>query len=161
LPWLFILLMIGSLFWLLNRVNLGVQHSEGCKENLLQIYESLKLYEQEHGRLPALELFPEDLHGNPDSILNKLKDREGFDPAWLICPSAPQVLRDQGITYLWNTALNQASLLNRTEITWVLVDLQALDDNLPGPHFNAYQVLYTDGRVERSYSPPPSLPVQF
>jgi hypothetical protein len=161
IPWLFILLMIGSLIWLLNRLTEGIQHADACKSQLERIFEYLKIYENEQGRLPTLELYPEDLFENPDSLLNILKPQPGFDPEWLICPSAPPVLRDRGITYLWNTALNQSSLTNRKEITWVLVDIQALDDAIHGPHFGNYHILYTDGRVESNSSPPHSLPVQF
>ncbi|WFB37248.1 hypothetical protein P3T73_05675 [Kiritimatiellota bacterium B12222] len=161
LPWLFILLMVGSLIWLLNRLTTGLQHADTCTEHLLQVYDYLKLYERDNGRLPVLELYPEDLEGNPESILNRLSELPDFDPEWLICPASAEILRAHGTTYLWNIALNQSSLTHRQEITWVLVDIQALDDRTPGPHFGAYHILYTDGRVERSSSPPHSLPVQY
>ncbi|MEX2606211.1 MAG: hypothetical protein WD708_02605 [Kiritimatiellia bacterium] len=161
LPWLFILLMIGSLIWLMNRLSVGIQHADVCEARLEKLYEHIRIYEQEQGRLPTLELYPEDLFENPESLLNLLKEQPGFNPEWLICPSSPPVLRERGITYLWNTALNQSSLTNRKEITWVLVDIQALDDSITGPHFGNYHILYTDGRVESSSTPPHSLPVQF
>jgi hypothetical protein len=161
LPWLFILLMIGSLIWLLNRLNTGIQNTERCEKSLESIYAYLTLYERDNGRLPIFELYPENPRENPESLINRLSELPGFDSGWLICPSAPALLQEQGITYLWNTALNQGSLSNRQEITWVLVDIQALDDRIPGPHFGTYHILYSDGRVERSSSPPHSLPVQY
>jgi hypothetical protein len=160
LPWLFILLMLGSLLWLLNRLNVQLQYKDGCEQQMLKIYEVLNLYEQQHGRLPALELFPEDAVGNEESLLNVLSRFE-FNPEWAVCPASHPVLKKQKLTYLWNTALNHTSLRDRKEITWVLVDIQALDDRIPGPHFRAYHILYTDGRVEHSPTPPHSLPVQF
>jgi hypothetical protein len=161
LPWLFICLMLASLFWLLNRLNQGVHHRETCREQMEKIYQALRHYEQEHGRLPALELYPVNPEENEETLWNLLSDQPGFQKEWLICPSAPEVLREQGITYLWNTELNQSSLADRDTITWVLVDMQALDDGLPGPHFGKVHILYSDGRVEQSTHPPPNLPVRF
>jgi hypothetical protein len=161
LPWLFIFLMIGSLLWLLNRLNKGLVYADGCKIQLENIYVALRNYEQEHGRLPALELYPVNPEDSEETLRGVLENQPGFDSSWLQCPAAGDVLREQGITYLWNTELNQSSLKDREDITWVLVDMHALDDSLPGPHFGEVHILYTDGRVERSEDPPPGLPVSF
>ena len=161
LPWLFIFLMIGSLFWLLQRVNKGIQDTDACHKNLEAIYQALRLYEQEHGRLPALEFYPLEPTEGDGNLIHILENQSSSDVAWLVCPGAPDLLREQGITYLWNTALNQSSLTERDDITWVLVDMQALDDRLPGPHFGKVHILYTDGRIELSDDPPHSLPIRF
>lgn len=163
LPWLFIFLMLASLLWLLNRVNEGVQSTEACRTQLENIYQALRQYEQEHGRLPALQLFPVDYteDGEEITLRNLLSDQPGFQAEWLLCPGSPEILRQHGITYLWNTELNQSSLTDRKDITWVLVDMQALDDNLPGPHFGKVHILFTDGRVELTDDPPHNLPVRF
>ena len=159
LPWLFILLMVGSLIWLLNELNQQLGYAEGCEQRMKKIYELLTRYEQQHGRLPLLELFPEDPRRDEESLLQVLGQFER-DPDLAVCPASHEVLKEHGLTYLWNTALNQSSLKDRKEVTWVLVDIQALDDGMVGPHFGSYNILYTDGRVERSPSPPYSLPVQ-
>lgn len=161
IPWLFIFLMIWSLFWLLNRVNQGVQHTEQCKSQLENIYQALRSYEQEQGRLPALAFYPVEDSEGEGSLIDILENQSESDPSWLICPAAPELLKEQGITYLWNTELNHGSLTDRDLVTWVLVDMQALDEGLPGPHFGEVHILYTDGSVERSDSPPHSLPVRF
>lgn len=161
LPWLFIFLMISSLLWLLNRLNREIQNAETCKERLERVFEALQQYEREYGRLPALELYPVNPEESDETLMNLLAEQPGFQPEWLVCPSAPEVLREQGITYLWNTGLNQSSLSDREFITWVLVDMQALDDGLPGPHFGKVHILYSDGRVEESSAPPPNLPLRF
>ncbi len=160
LPWLFILLMVGSLLWLLNRLTRDLQDAEECRRRLERIHQVLALYERENGHLPSFELFPEDPFNDSESLLSVLKPY-GLNPEWALCPAAPGVLRNHGISYLWNPALNQGSLENRREPTWVLVDIQALVDNLPGPHFGGYNILYSNGRVERSPQAPHSLPVQF
>ena len=160
LPWLLILLMLGSIFWLLTRLNTQLREVRGCQSRLENIYHVLTLYEREFGVLPSFELYPEEPLTDPAGLVRVLEPY-GLDPDWLVCPSAPHTLASHGNTYLWNTALNQGSLRDRREITWVLVDIQALDDDLAGPHFSAYHILYTDGRVERGFQPPHSLPVQF
>ena len=38
-----------------------------------------------------------------------------------------------------------------------LVEVQAVSDSVPAPHFGHYNILYTDGRVESSAQPPPEL----
>ena len=160
LPWLFILVMICSLFWLLNRIGVGRQHINGSHANLKAVYQALQTYEAEHGVLPHFAMYPEDAEVDPDSPLRVLS-QYGLRPDQLICPSAPQVIRQAGISYLWNPAVNGTSLKEREEDTWLMVDIQALDDELPGPHFGSYMILYTDGDVERSRLPPRTLPVQY
>lgn len=159
-PWVFIFLMIFSLLWMLNRVSRQLREAQSCEENLLRIYDFLRLYENDHGYLPSLKMFPEDVENDPESLVVVLR-AYGMDVRDAVCPAASGVLRDHGISYLWNTALNNSSLVNRPEATWVLVDLQALDDRVPGPHFGGYTILYSDRRVERTGLPPHSLPVQF
>jgi len=160
LPWLFILVMIGSLVLLLNRLNVQLRETRACQERLERIYQVLARYEREQGRLPSLEMFPEDPLNDAGSLLTALEPH-GLEPHWGVCPSAPDTLARHGMTYLWNPALNHSSLTERPDITWVLVDLQALDAQVPGPHFGSYHILYSDGSVERSTTPPPSLPVQY
>jgi hypothetical protein len=159
LPWMFILLMICSLFWLLHLVNLGRSQAENCQAQLRRIHQALVRYEASQGHLPVLELFPEEPLSDPSSLPIALKSL-GLDTADCVCPTSPQVVRQHGLGYLWNTALNGASL-QRESRTWVLVDIQALDDRLPGPHFGRYHILYTDGVVESSSFPPAGLPVHY
>lgn len=159
-PWVFILLMVVSLVWMLNRLSRQLGEMQGCEANLIQIYDLLRLYENDHGQLPSLKMFPEDAEGDPESLVHVLRPY-GLEGTAAVCPSASGILRAHGISYLWNPALNNSSLLNRPEPTWVLVDLQALDDRVPGPHFGQYNILFSDRRVERSALPPHSLPVQF
>ena len=160
LPWLFILLMLSSLFWLLNRIGLGRMQTTACQQNLRAVYKALQLYELENGKLPVLPLFPEDVRADADSILNVL-GAFGLEESMLLCPSAPRSVREHGIGYLWNPAVNGASLQDRAEATWLLVDIQALDDQLPGPHFGNYLILYTDGNIDQLQLPPRSLPVEY
>lgn len=158
--WLLIFMMIASVLGLLNRLTTQVQQADRSRDQLKQVHHILMLYEREHGHFPTLDFFPEEPFRDSESILQVLRPY-GLDPAWLISPSAPNVLREHGISFLWNTALNRRSLDSLIEPVWMLVDIQALDDRLPGPHFRSYHILYTDGRVVRSPSPPHTLPVHF
>ena len=160
LPWLFILLMLGSLLWLLNQLNMGLGHADASERQLKEMYRVLARYEQQHGRLPALEMYPGNPRESESSLLHVLAQFDA-SPDLAVCPSAHPVLKQHGLSFLWNSALNHGSFRDRKDITWVLVDIQALDDRVSGPHFGSYHILYTDGRVERSPSPPHSLPVEF
>lgn len=159
-PWLIIFMMIASVIWMMNRLTLQLQQTDACKNNLETIYNILRTHESEHGQLPSFDMFSQDPLEDEESLPNLLKSY-GFDPSLAICPASPQVLREHGLSYLWNSTLNQGSLMNRDEPTWVLVDVQALDDRIAGPHFGSYHILYSDGRVERTPHPPHTLPVQF
>lgn len=151
-------MMVGSLLWMLNRLTNQARHAEGCKENLRRIHHILSLYELEHGRLPSLEMFPDDPSADAASLTRVLM-AYGMDPEWAICPAASHTIRAHGLSYLWNTSLNEGSLETKGEPVWMLVDLQAINERSRGPHFGGYHILYTDGRVERSMHPPGTLPV--
>lgn len=114
LPWIFIILMVGSLFWLLNRVNLGRLQMDGCEQNLQAIYEALRLYEINNGALPTLALYPGEAAEDEDSIV-KVLHAVGLEAPHFVCPASPQAVRDHGISYLWNTTVNGQSLDDRNE----------------------------------------------
>jgi len=159
-PWLIILVMVGSIVMMLLRLTQQVRERDECRDRMERIHHILTLYEREHGMLPALALFPADPESDEESLVHVLQPY-GLKEGRAVCPSSPDVIREHGLSYLWNTALNHQSLHDRLEPTWVLVDLQAMDDRIPGPHFGTYHILYTDGSVERGTYPPPGLPVQF
>lgn len=157
LPWLFIILMLGSLIWLLNRVSNDRIAASQCAQNLKTLYVYLQRYEQEHGTLPTLVLFSKDPENDPRGIKAVLSEM-GVPDEVFICPSSPDVIRDHGVSYLWNPALNGGTL-NGGEVRWMLVDIQAVDPDLPGPHLNRYHILFTDGHVEETDVLPYGLPL--
>ncbi len=127
-----------------------------CEENLLSIYGALSRYENEWGRLPDLAFFPEHPEESRDGLLSVLR-RYGVTDLHCICPALPQNVQRLGITYVWNTALNGRSRASIDAPIWMLVEISALNPDLPRPHNNAYHVLYTDGTVRREAHPPSGL----
>lgn len=127
-----------------------------CEANLLAIYSALELYEVDRGTLPRLAFFPDDPKQDNDSLVTTLQPyRSGAEV--YACPSAPANLKDLGLTYVWNVALNGKKLHAPGAPTWMLVEINSLSDQVPAPHFGRYHILYTDGRVRPSRTPPPGL----
>lgn len=127
-----------------------------CEENLRSVFGALDRYENEWGRLPELAFFPEHLEESRDSLLNVLR-RYGVTDLHCICPAMPANVQRSGITYVWNTRLNGRQRAALESPTWMLVEISALNPELPRPHAGGYQVLYTDGSVRRSPAPPDGL----
>ena len=133
----------------------GMQQERMCIEHLQQIYSAFELYQAEHGALPRLVLYPEEKYAN-GSLLRFLRD-VGYPEEIAICPACGRRIRKYGVSYIWNTELNNQRL-GKTGLPWMLVEINALDPtNYPAPHRGKYHVLYTDGTVRRTEHPPPGL----
>jgi hypothetical protein len=130
--------------------------ADAAARNLRAIYMALEWYELDQGRLPDLAFFPNDpLHDN-DSLLVKL-GKYGVTEEMTVPPDVPEALRDLSLCYVWNVDLNGRKLHEPGPPKWMLVNIQALSDDLPPPHLWRYHILYSDGQVERSRVPPPGL----
>ncbi len=134
------------------------QHSLGrrCADNLRRVYSALELYEIDRGTLPRLALFPDDPKQDNDSLLVALRPF-GAEGSVCVCPSLPANHRALGLTYVWNVLLNGKKMKGAGAPSWMLVEVNALSDNVPPPHSGGYNVLYTDGTVQRSKTPPAGL----
>lgn len=127
-----------------------------CAANLRRIYAALELYEIDRGTLPRLAFFPDDPKQDPDSIVVALTPY-GTTPDVYLCPTAPLPHRELGLTYLWNTRLNGRKIPRASTPEWMLVEINALSDEVPASHMGKYNVLYTDGAVHREKDPPAGL----
>jgi prepilin-type processing-associated H-X9-DG protein len=134
------------------------RHSLGqrCAANLRRIYSAMELYEIDRGTLPRLALFPDEPKQDNDSLPVALRPF-GAEGDVCVCPSLPADHRALGLTYVWNVQLNGKKLKGAGPPAWMLVEVSALSDNVPPPHPGGYNVLYTDGSVQRSRTPPPGL----
>lgn len=128
----------------------------GCEENLLSIYDKLREYSLDHGSLPAISFFPDDVYTDPDSLYTVLVPY-GILAEECVCPALARHLGDLGITYVWNARLSGIRWEELGPGAWLLVEINALSRNLPPPHGGHYHILYADGRVESSIYPPPGL----
>jgi len=140
---------IVGLFLLLSQ---NSRDRKDCEANLKRIYRSLELYEVDRGSLPSLAYFPADPINDPDSLLVALESY-GADSRSCVCPALHPVLRDMGLTYIWNSALNGRRIPREGKPVWLLVEMTAINEELPTPHLGHYNVLYSDGSVKRVRRP--------
>jgi hypothetical protein len=154
---------IGGLFLVLSQ---STRDRQRCEDNLKKVYAALDEYRTQNGRWPQLAYFPDDpmklsfrtndslaVTGSMRLILANYLD----DPKVCVCPAMHPVLREKGLTYVWNTSLNAAPLPAAGQPKWMLVEMTAVGTGLPAPHFGYYNVLYTDGSVRRVKDPSQSL----
>lgn len=125
-----------------------------CMNNLKQIGTTLQMFELEQGKLPDAKFFPNNPNTDPRSIKVILKNY-GMPNEIFICPTAPQQLKDLGLTYLWNDEVNGKSLysIDNPSQTWLMVDMTAAYEEATS-HRNGYNILYANFRVNWSASPP-------
>lgn len=150
---LFLLACLGAATWHVSRQVMLRKH---CKQNLYAIYNALELYEIDRGTLPRLAFFPDQPRADRDSPLVVLRPYCS-DPTVFVCPAAPAHYREIGLTYIWNVALNGRKLRGMEPPVWVMTELQALSDSVPPPHLGIYNVLFTDGHVQKMRTPPEGL----
>ncbi len=158
--WTQILLLLATLTLLvLALLHLLVQmrRTAGCADNLKSIYRALELHEMERGVLPTLAYFPDHPIEDSDS-LRVVLEPYGIAAHRCICPQARTVQREEGLTYIWNVSLNGQRIPRGDEKTWMLVDMNALTEDVPAPHLGRYNVLYSDGTVQRLRKPLEALP---
>lgn len=128
-----------------------------CAAQLQSIYRALELYEMDRGTLPTLAYFPDLPMEDADSIRVALEPY-GLSPERCICPESKHVQRAEGLTYLWNVQLNGQRIPRGADPVWMLVDINALSEDVPAPHLGRYNVLYSDGTVRRIRDPRRELP---
>jgi prepilin-type processing-associated H-X9-DG protein len=148
-------IILSGLYAYLGRMRRTVQ----CAGHLTRIYYALEMYELAEDTLPTFAFFPDTQSnrtgGDATGILSLRELMETYDVEadLCICPSAPRALADLGLTYVWNTSLNGKPLPEPEQRQWMLVEMQAILPELPAPHLGRFNVLYTDGTVERVRSP--------
>lgn len=145
--------LMAAAVWFAARQQMLARH---CADNLRQVYSALELYEIDRGTLPRLAFFPDDPKQDTDSLVVALQSY-GTGGDIFLCPTAPASLRSLGLTYVWNVQLNGKKLRGSEPPAWMLVDINAMSEGVPASHLGRYNILYTDGRVERSKVPPPGL----
>ena len=80
---------------------------EKCQDNLKNLYELIKGYEQENGELPDATWFLEHPYEDKDSIAVLLGEKSF---PYLICPTCALDFSRAKINYLWNRKLSGKKL---------------------------------------------------
>lgn len=146
---LLLVIAIGGLFWMLTNWS-HEQHE--CEQNLKSIYTALETYEAKNHMLPKLAYFPDD--PNDADSLRTVLEGDLPDLKACICPGLHPMLREMGMTYIWNMRLNGKPLPQHDEQQqWMLVEMTAISRDVPSPHIGGYNVLYTDGSVKHVANP--------
>ena len=129
-----------------------------CASQLRQIGMAVNMFAMSEGKYPDAKFCPEDPLNDPKSIVTLLKPY-GMGRKIFICPTAPQVLKKRGLTYIWNDELSgkDPSQVRNTSGTWMMVDITAMDDRISS-HQGGYNILYADGHVDWSSEAPPLKP---
>lgn len=143
-----ILAIVGAIYYVLIKIGESIR----CSDHLANIYQAVELFEMDRGSLPTLALYPDEPLVDPDSIRVVLEEY-GVDPLVWTCPSSHPKVAHLGLSYIWNTALNGSNLKSYENRHWMLIEINALSEDVPASHFGYYNVLYTDGTVERIDEP--------
>lgn len=151
-----VLVLIGLVAAAIGHVTRQQVLARRCADNLRKIYSALELHEIDRGTLPRLAFFPDDPKQDTDSLVVALQSY-GTGGEIFVCPTAPESLRSLGLTYVWNVQLNGKKLRSSQPAEWMLVEINAMSEGVPPSHAGRYNILYSDGRVERSKVPPPGL----
>jgi len=132
-----------------------------CAHNLRQIYQGLLMVDLTEGRLPRISFYSKDSRKDPHSLLRAIGS--SFAPV-LVCPTMPEDLKKSGCTYIFNDTLSGKSLtaVGNPSRTWLLMGMTAVmrdkkdPKRLAGkqPHSGGVNVLYADGHVEWTKTPP-------
>ena len=156
-PWLLILLMIISLFLVLHYANYNLAQANQCRAQMKRIYGALGFYEVQNGHLPDLSFYPDNSREDKDSIRVVL-EAYGLNAADTICPKAQPLVRESGLSYLWNVNLNHQVLSASQQSEWLITEIEVMSNQIKGPHFGQYHVMYTDGHVKRTATVPHEIP---
>lgn len=132
-----------------------------CQQNLKQIYLGLLQMDLFEGRLPRITFYSKEPKKDPYSLLRVL------GPSYagvLICPTMPEDIKRTGLTYIFNDRLSAKSLATVRDPghTWLVMGMTAVVRDKqdprklagPQPHSGGVNVLYADGHVEWTKTPP-------
>ena len=127
-----------------------------CDSQLKNIGMAINMFTMNEGKYPDAKFYPEEPLKDPRSIVVILKPYGGGKETF-ICPTAPPVLKEKGLTYLWNDELSGKVpwRIKDRSTTWMMVDITAAhEDKSVSSHLGGYNILYADGNVAWSSEAP-------
>ncbi len=154
---LLLVIIVVAVFGLFCLLTEKSKNRQICEDNLKKIYRALEQFENDRGVLPTLAYFPADPQADSDSLPVALESY-GADAHTCICPAMHLVLREMGLTYIWNSSLSGKRIPRSGAPVWMLVEMTAISSDLPAPHIHQFNVLYSDGSVKHVTNPLKELP---
>ncbi len=147
------LLVIGAGgLWYLD----GWLDARKCERDLQAIYRAVEMHEINHGALPRIAFYADQPLEDERSMVRVLGNY-GVPPEVFRCPCSHPVVRDTGLSYVWNVDVNGLHLLQIEDPVWMVAEVSALSGEVPRPFMGRVPVLFTDGRVEWLSRVPASL----
>ncbi len=126
-------------------------HQVACFNQLRQIYMAFQMMAMNDEPLPRAWFYPPDNHPYREQFnLANIMARQGVPKQLFICPAAPEEIKQRGICYLYNDKLCNRNLdgISDPANTWLLMDVNAVTDQVPPAHLGGCNVLYCDGHVK-------------
>ena len=154
----FTLLELLAVTTILSSVPIGAYKAIGkakevfCKNNLKQIYLALTMFTMSNnGNLPSACFYPKN-SSDKNSLANILHLSKGI----FLCPSLPDKLKKNGITYIWNDRFSNQDpdSVRHKDKEWLMMEMTAVNEKIPPPHPGGYNILYLDGHIETKRKPP-------
>ncbi|WP_372932073.1 H-X9-DG-CTERM domain-containing protein, partial [Mariniphaga sediminis] len=137
-------------FYAYHYVNDSEKQNE-CKENLLEIYKQLVLFQKKEGALPNASFYP-SFPFIDDNSLNVILGKPAKH--FLNCPSINKdISKRVGLTYIWNSELNGKRLKDIKDPSniWLIADVAAVHEWMVekryAGHSGGVNVLFADGSV--------------
>lgn len=134
-------------------------HQVECFNQLRQIYAAFQVMAAEDEPLPQAWFYPPDNHPYREQYnLVNIMTRNGVPKQFFICPSAAEEIKQRGMCYLYNDRLSNRNLdgVEDPAGTWLMMDVNAVTDQIPAAHYGGCNVLYCDGHVK--WLPSASIP---
>jgi len=133
-------------------------HQINCVSNLQQIGKAIVMYQMGEGKYPDAVFFPDDPFGDEKSIVKILADSgAGIPKEMWVCPSAPDAIKEKGLTFVYNDNFAGRRSLKKPSKAWLMIEVNCVSKKVPAPHSNGYNILFADGHVITSRRLPGSV----
>jgi prepilin-type processing-associated H-X9-DG protein len=126
-------------------------HQTACQQQLRQIGMAMQMRTMTGEPLPRVWFYPPDPPHPARNQYHLAKVMSSEVPAQMfICPGAPPAIQKRGICYIYNDKLGGKlpDQLPNPAQTWLMMDVNAVSQDVPPAHNGGGNVLFADGHVK-------------